>query len=68
MMGRILLELWVAGIAMLLLALVTSALFGGGKRFRDPLDYVFAVFWPVSLFSARGRLALTSIIKGTQHE
>lgn len=65
-MGRLFLEIWVAGIFMLALALVTSAMFGGGKRFRDPLDYAFAVFWPVSLFSARGRIALISIIKGTQ--
>lgn len=66
MTGRILLQLWLAGIVTLLFALGTSALFGGGKRFRDPLDYVFALFWPASLFSARGRLALISIIKGTQ--
>lgn len=62
----IILELWLAGIVMLILALATSSLLGGGKRYRDPLDYVFAILWPVSLFSARGRNALISIIKGTQ--
>lgn len=66
MTGRILLICWLAGIVTLVLALATSAIFGGGKRFRDPVDYVFALFWPVALFSARGRIALLSIIRGTQ--
>lgn len=62
----IVLELWLAGIVMLLFALITSSLFGGGKRYRSPSDYVFALFWPISLFSARGRAALLAIIKNTQ--
>lgn len=66
MSRAIILELWLAGIVMLILALATSSLLGGGKRYRDPLDYVFALFWPVSLFSARGRTALLSMLKGTQ--
>lgn len=64
--GRILLELWAAGVFVLALGLLTSLAFGGGKKFRDPLDYLFALLWPLSLFSARGRIALLSIIKGTQ--
>lgn len=60
------LEAYLAGIILLGLGLVTSAFLGGGKIYRDPLDYLFALFWPISLFSARGRTALLSIIKGTQ--
>lgn len=66
MSRAIILELYLAGIVLLILGLATSSLLGGGKRYRDPLDYVFAILWPVSLFSARGRTALLSIIKGTQ--
>lgn len=66
MARAIILELWLAGIVALILALITSAFLGGGKKYRDPLDYLFALFWPISLFSARGRTALLSIIKGTQ--
>jgi hypothetical protein len=66
MMARVMLEFYLAGLLFLVLALAVSAILGGGKRFRDPIDYVFAALWPLSLFSARGRHALISIIKGTQ--
>jgi hypothetical protein len=65
-MTRLALELWLAGVLLMVFALITSAFLGGGKKYRDPLDYLFALLWPLSLFSARGRLALISIIKGTQ--
>lgn len=65
-MTRFMLEFYLAGLLLIVLALVTSAIFGGGKRFRDPIHYLVAILWPVALFSARGRNVLVSIIKGTQ--
>ena len=68
-MGRyIVLELWLAGAFVLIFGLLTSLVFGGGKFYRQPGLYFFALFWPIALLSTRGRAALASVFKHTQGE